>query len=187
MKSRVGPLPHSSSDFDLRCSQCEFARSHCDTVGFLWMLQFPPHPKYVVVSSLTVSCKWPLVSLDDRSIRGKRDRQVWEKICCKGYIIVRKQNKIAYFDDHCPLALSSTIMKCFQRLVMALISSRLSHGCLEQLDNKDTNVRLLFIDNSSAVNTIIPTKLISKLRNCMLLHNWILDFLTQSPQQSQQD
>ena len=37
------------------------------------------------------------------------------------------------------------------------------HSTLEHLDNKDTYVRLLFIDYSSAFNTIISTKLISKL------------------------
>ena len=37
------------------------------------------------------------------------------------------------------------------------------HSTLEHLDNKDTYVRLLFIDYSSVFNTIILTKLISKL------------------------
>ena len=42
-------------------------------------------------------------------------------------------------------------------------------------------VRMLFIDYSSAFNTIAPTKLINKLRTLGLntsLCNWILDFLT---------
>jgi hypothetical protein len=40
---------------------------------------------------------------------------------------------------------------------------------------------MLFIDHSSVFNTIVPTKLITKLRNLGLntsLCNWILDFLT---------
>ncbi|KAK3513811.1 hypothetical protein QTP70_028861 [Hemibagrus guttatus] len=53
------------------------------------------------------------------------------------------------------------------------------------LDNKDTYVRMLFIDFSSAFNTIIPQHLIEKLSLLGLntsLCNWILDFLTRRPQ-----
>jgi hypothetical protein len=42
-------------------------------------------------------------------------------------------------------------------------------------------VRILFIDYSSAFNTIVPSKLITKLRTLGLntsLCNWILDFIT---------
>jgi hypothetical protein len=44
---------------------------------------------------------------------------------------------------------------------------------------------MLFIDYSSAFNTILPTKVITKLRTLGLntsLCNWILDFLTGHPQ-----
>ena len=44
---------------------------------------------------------------------------------------------------------------------------------------------MLFIDYSSAFNTIVPTKLITKLRTLGLntsLCNWILDLLTVCPQ-----
>ena len=44
---------------------------------------------------------------------------------------------------------------------------------------------MLFIDYSSAFNTIVPSKLITKLRTLGLnpsLCNWILDFLTGHPQ-----
>ena len=44
---------------------------------------------------------------------------------------------------------------------------------------------MLFIDYSSAFKTIVPTKLITKLRTLGLntsLCNWILDFLTGRPQ-----
>ena len=59
------------------------------------------------------------------------------------------------------------------------------HSTLEHLDNKDTYVRLLFLDSSSAFNTIIPTKPISKLCGLSLgtsLCDWILNFLTHRPQ-----
>ena len=44
---------------------------------------------------------------------------------------------------------------------------------------------MLFIDYSSAFNTIVPTKLITKLRTLGLntsICNWILDFLMGRPQ-----
>ena len=46
-------------------------------------------------------------------------------------------------------------------------------------------VRILFIDYSSAFNTIVPSKLITKFRVLGLkpsLCNWVLDFLTGRPQ-----
>jgi hypothetical protein len=46
-------------------------------------------------------------------------------------------------------------------------------------------VRRLFIDYSSAFNTIVPSKLVTKLRSLGLntsLCNWILAFLTGRPQ-----
>jgi hypothetical protein len=46
-------------------------------------------------------------------------------------------------------------------------------------------VRMLFIDYSSAFNTIVPSKLIIKLETLGLepaLCNWVLDFLTGHPQ-----
>jgi hypothetical protein len=46
-------------------------------------------------------------------------------------------------------------------------------------------MRMLFIDYSSAFNTIVPSKLNTKLRTLGVntsLCNWILDFLTDRPQ-----
>ncbi|KAI5616377.1 gastrula zinc finger protein XlCGF28.1-like [Silurus asotus] len=101
------------------------------------------------------------------------------------------------------------MMKCFERLVMRHIKTQLPpsldpmqfayrpnritddaisttlHLALTHLDNKDSYVRMLFIDFSSAFNTIIPQHLIEKLSLLGLntsLCNWILDFLTERPQ-----
>src|SRR5512146_2007000 len=44
---------------------------------------------------------------------------------------------------------------------------------------------MLFVDFSSAFNTVIPSKLLIKLRNLDIdtsLCNWIMDFLTNRPQ-----
>jgi hypothetical protein len=105
-------------------------------------------------------------------------------------------------------ALTSVAMKCFERLVMAHINSILPdtldplqfaycsnrstddaisialHTVLSHLDKRNIYVRMLFIDYSSAFNTIVPTKLITKLKTLGLntsLFNWILDFLTGRP------
>ncbi|KAK3510480.1 hypothetical protein QTP70_009162 [Hemibagrus guttatus] len=59
------------------------------------------------------------------------------------------------------------------------------HLALTHLDNKDSYVRMLFIDFSSAFNTIIPQHLTEKLSLLGIktsLCNWILDFLTGRPQ-----
>ncbi|KAI5615843.1 gastrula zinc finger protein XlCGF28.1-like [Silurus asotus] len=101
------------------------------------------------------------------------------------------------------------MMKCFERLVMRHIKTQLSplldpmqfayrpnhstdnaiittlHLVLTHLNNKDTYVRMLFIDFSSAFNTIISQHLIKKLSLLGLntsLCNWILDLLTGRPQ-----
>ena len=90
-------------------------------------------------------------------------------------------------------------MKGFERLVMVHIDSivplqftyrpnkstenRISialHTALTHVEKRNTYVRMLFIDYSSAFNTIVPSKLITKLRTLGLntsLCNWILDFL----------
>ncbi|XP_017548883.2 uncharacterized protein LOC108425016 [Pygocentrus nattereri] len=98
-------------------------------------------------------------------------------------------------------------MKCFERLVIRWIKDQLLPGptafCLSSqpsidyaisttlhlaithLDNKDTYIRMLFMDFSLACNTIILQHLIGKLSLLGLntsLCNWVLDFLTKKPQ-----
>ena len=59
------------------------------------------------------------------------------------------------------------------------------HSALTHLDTKDSYVRMLVLDFSSAFNTIILQQLIQKL-DCLGLNtslcNWLLDFLTGRPQ-----
>jgi hypothetical protein len=53
------------------------------------------------------------------------------------------------------------------------------HTALTHLDKRNIFVRIMFIDYSSAFNTIVPSMLITKLRTMGLntsLFNWILDF-----------
>ncbi len=55
------------------------------------------------------------------------------------------------------------------------------HTALSHLENKNAYVRMLFVDYSSAFNTIVPATLVAKLQTLGLnrsLCSWILDFLT---------
>jgi hypothetical protein len=96
--------------------------------------------------------------------------------------------KVTCLSDYRPVALTSVAMKCFERLVMAPINTIMPetldplqfayqpnrstddaisitlHTALSHLDRRNTYVRMLFIDYRSAFNTIVPTKLITKLR-----------------------
>ncbi len=91
-----------------------------------------------------------------------------------------KKSPVSCLNDYCPIALTPIMMKCFERLVMHHIKSNLPntldplqfayrpnrsmddaisstlHQALTHLENKDSYVRMLFIDFSSAFNTIIP-------------------------------
>ncbi len=119
-----------------------------------------------------------------------------------------KNNKPTCLNDYHPDVLTSIVMKVFERLVKNHISipvtleplqlayhpnrstddaiSHTLHSSLTHIDSKNGNyVRLLFIDYSSAFNTIVPIKLAFKLTDLSLnssLCNWIQDFLTGRPQ-----
>ncbi|KAL0182031.1 hypothetical protein M9458_021406, partial [Cirrhinus mrigala] len=124
-------------------------------------------------------------------------------------ISVPKKCPVSCLNDYRPIALTTIMMKCFERLVIHNIKTSLPnpldplqfahrpnrstddaisstlHLALTHLENKDSYVRMLFFDFSSAFNTIIPQQLINKLILLGLntsLCNWILDFLTGRPQ-----
>lgn len=127
--------------------------------------------------------------------------------CLKSQIIilVPKTSTALCLNDYCPVALTPVTMKCFKRLVMKQLRqttdvaedshqyayrwkrstadtiSAVTHQALSHLENKDSYVRLLFVDFSSAFNTNILQKLVSKLATIgtsSTLCNWVLDFLT---------
>ncbi len=101
---------------------------------------------------------------------------------------VPKNSKPSCLNDYRPVALTSIVMKVFERLVKSHIStsipvtldplqfayrsnrstddaiSHILHSSLTHIDSSNGNyARLLFIDYSSAFNTIVPTKLANKL------------------------
>ncbi|KAL0177325.1 hypothetical protein M9458_026219, partial [Cirrhinus mrigala] len=114
---------------------------------------------------------------------------------------VPKHSSPTCLNDYRPVALTPIIMKCFERLVLthlkdslqssldprqfAYRGNRTLHSVLTHLDNTNTYARMLFVDFSSAFNTVLPSKLITKLRDLDIntsLCNWIMDFLTNRPQ-----
>ncbi|KAK3548106.1 hypothetical protein QTP70_004720 [Hemibagrus guttatus] len=124
-------------------------------------------------------------------------------------IPVPKKSPVSCLNDYRPVALTPIIIKCFERLVMRQFKDLLPpsldpmpftyhpnrsmddaisttlHLSLTHLENKDTYVRMLFINYSSAFNTIIPqhlTENLSLLGINTFLCNWILDFMTGRPQ-----
>ncbi len=127
--------------------------------------------------------------------------------CFKKSIIVPilKKNKITCLNDWRPVALTPIFSRCFEKLVRDYICSVLPasldplqlaygsnrstddaiaftlHTALSHLENKNTYVRMLFVDYSSAFNTIVAATLVAKLQTLGLnrsLCSWILDFLT---------
>lgn len=59
------------------------------------------------------------------------------------------------------------------------------HTTLTHLEQKDSYIRLLFIDFSSAFNTIVPARLVTKLHDLGLPHStrlWIKDYLSDRSQ-----
>ncbi|MCJ8732086.1 hypothetical protein PDJAM_G00206930 [Pangasius djambal] len=122
---------------------------------------------------------------------------------------VPKHSSPACLNDYRPVALTPIVMKCFERLVLAHLKTCLPptldphqfayrnnrstedavstalHCVLSHLENKNTYTRMLFVDFSSAFNTVIPSKLITKLGDLGIspsLCIWIMDFLTNRPQ-----
>ncbi len=130
----------------------------------------------------------------------------------KKYVIipVTKNSKPSCLNDYRPVALTSTVMKVFERLLKKHICSSIPAtldplqfsycpnrstddvisqvllSSLTHIVSKNGNYsRLLFIDYSSAFNTIVPIKLAVKLTDLGLnssLCDWIQDFLTSRPQ-----
>ena len=126
-------------------------------------------------------------------------------------IPIPKKPSPCSLNDYRPVALTPIVMKFFKRLVLKYIKTSLPldldphefayranrstddattiafHTALNHLECSGTYVRMLFVDYSSAFNTIIPDILIRKLTDLGLsshiICHWIMDFLTNWPQQ----
>ena len=130
----------------------------------------------------------------------------WKTSCI---IPVPKIPRPSRHNDYRPVALTSIPMKCLERIILKhLISQTLSyqdplqfayrhyrstddavlcllHTIMQHLDTFNASVRILFVDFSSAFNTISPHLLIRKLKNMSVnsqLIRWVADFLVRRPQ-----
>ena len=123
---------------------------------------------------------------------------------------VPKKTKISEMNDLRPVALTSVIMKCLEKLVLSLLLPsvvqhqdpfQFAYKCKRSVDDAIAlfvnNIyhhidvpkkfcRVMFIDFSSAFNTIQPKLLVSKLLNMSGVNKhivaWIFEFLIERPQ-----
>ncbi|KAK3538606.1 hypothetical protein QTP86_007674 [Hemibagrus guttatus] len=120
-------------------------------------------------------------------------------------IPVPKKTKITGLNDYRPVALTSVVMKSFERLVLPYLKdisetlldplqftyranrsvddavNMALHFILQHLDSPGSYTRILFVDFSSAFNTIMPALLRDKLFQLNVpdsMCSWITDFLT---------
>ena len=120
-------------------------------------------------------------------------------------IPVPKKTRTTGLQDYRPVALTSVVMKSFERLVLAFLKSITDplldplqfayranrsvddavnmalHFILQHLDAAGTYARILFVDFSSAFNTVIPSLLQDKLSQLGVPDStcrWITDFLS---------
>ncbi|KAL0151642.1 hypothetical protein M9458_053043 [Cirrhinus mrigala] len=127
---------------------------------------------------------------------------------CSTIIPVPKKPKTRGLIDYRPVALTSVVMKSFERLVLAYLKDITGplldplqfayranrfvddavnmglHYILQHLDKPGTYARILFVDFSSAFNTIIPDILqsLSQLSVPTSICQWITNFLTDRQQ-----
>ena len=120
--------------------------------------------------------------------------------------------KVAFpmvYNDYRPIVLTSNIMKCFEYILRIYLCSSvdalmdplqfaycknrcvqdasltLMNNISEHLDRPNTQIRILYIDFSSAFNTIQPHILLNKLFGMGVNSNllmWIFSYLSQRPQ-----
>ena len=124
-------------------------------------------------------------------------------------IPVPKKSQTTCLNDYRPVALISVIMKTFEHLVLKFMKTCLPpsfdpfqfayrpnrsvedavntalYHVLNHLEGTNSYSRMLFVDYSSAFNTIVPKMLYRKLKYLLFPESiciWILDFLNRRPQ-----
>ncbi|XP_067658336.1 uncharacterized protein [Haliotis asinina] len=120
-----------------------------------------------------------------------------------------KKSKPSCLNDYRPVALTSVLMKCFERIVLSFLLSDVSHKLdplqygyqprrgvedatlsllhrvYEHLEKPRSYVRILFVDFSSAFNTMQQNILLQKLLDLSVnisIIRWISSFLSQRTQ-----
>ena len=111
-------------------------------------------------------------------------------------IPVPKKAQPVCLNDYRPVALTSVVMKTFERLILRHLKTCIPpsfdpfqfayranrsvedaisiglHHVLQHLEKPDRYARILFVDYSSAFNTIVPSKLYHKLHNYLCLNQF---------------
>ncbi|KAK0148991.1 RNA-directed DNA polymerase from mobile element jockey [Merluccius polli] len=148
----------------------------------------------------------PLEHLFNWSLRIGRVPTMWKASCL---IPVPKKPYPKELNDFRPVALTSHLMKTMERLILGILRpqvrhaldplqfayqekvgvddaiSYLLHRTHSYLDKGKSAVRIMFLDFSSAFNTIQPPRLSDKLLQMDVdahLVSWIADYLTERPQ-----
>ncbi len=141
-----------------------------------------------------------------------RSLELCEVPCCfkrSTIIPVPKKPKITGLNDYRPVTLTSVVMKSLERLVLAYLKDIIRplldplqfayranrsvddavnmglHYILQHLDKPGNYARILFVDFSSALNTIMPDLLSDKLTQLSVptsICQWIISFLTDRQQ-----
>uniref|UniRef100_A0A669CDW9 Reverse transcriptase domain-containing protein n=1 Tax=Oreochromis niloticus TaxID=8128 RepID=A0A669CDW9_ORENI len=201
----ITPLTPLSSTLKLRI--------HTEDVSRLFQKQKPrkaPGPDGVSPSCLK-TCAEQLAPIFTRIFN--RSLELCEVPSCfkrSTIIPVPKKPTITGLNDYRPVALTSVVMKSFERLVLAHLKDITGHQLdplqfayranrsvddavnmglhyiLQHLDRPGTYARVLFVDFSSAFNTIVPELLSSKLSQLsvsLATCQWITSFLTDRKQQ----
>ncbi len=128
---------------------------------------------------------------------------------CSTIIPIPKKSKITGLNDYRPVALTSVVMKSFEKLVLAHLKDITGpllnplqfayranrsvddevnmglHYVLQHLDRPGTYVRILFVDFISNFNTSMPNLLLPKLTQLSVptsVCQWITSFLTDRQQ-----
>ncbi len=141
-----------------------------------------------------------------------RSLELCEVPCCfkrSTIIPIPKKPKITGLNDYRPVALTSVVMKSLERLVLAYLKditrplldplqfayranrsvdnavNMVLHYILQHLDKPGNYTRILFVDFSSTINTIMPDLLSDKLTQLSVptsICQWITSFLTDRQQ-----
>ncbi len=160
-----------------------------------------------IFTCLSKSLCWPTGPIFTQIFN--RSLELCEVPCCFKHstiIPVPKKPKITGLNDYRPIALKSVVMKSFERLVLAYLKDITGplldplqfayranrsvddvvnmglHYILQHLDKPGNYARILFVDFSSAFNTIMPDLLSDKLTQlsvptsiCQLITSFLTD------------
>ena len=148
----------------------------------------------------------PLQHVFNLSLQLGKVPTLWKTSCI---VPVPKKPRPSELNDYRPVALTSQLMKTLERLLLSLLRPQVQHAqdplqfayrsavgvedailyllhcTYSHLDKGSGSVRILFLDFSSAFNTIQPLMLQDKLLRMRVdtsLVSWITDYLTNRPQ-----